>query len=66
MDFPHYSTLEYGREKNAKDKNNVIEKIVKEYSLKRNNFNPDKNSPNIFLTKLQNRINLYYTLLNRE
>jgi hypothetical protein len=31
-----------------------------EYSLKRNNFNPSKDSPNFFISKLEHRIKAYY------
>ena len=61
MDFSHNSTSEYGREKKSKNNKKVISDIIKEYSLKRNIFNPSKKSPNIFLTKLQHRMNYYYT-----
>ena len=64
MDFSHNSTSEYGREKKPKNNKKVINDIIKEYSLKRNIFNPSKKSPNIFLTKLQHRMNYYYTNLN--
>lgn len=33
---------------------------VHEYSLKRNNFNPAKDSPNFFMTKLEIRMKSYY------
>tara|TARA_Y100000816_G_C25953379_1_gene497395 strand:- start:85 stop:288 length:204 start_codon:yes stop_codon:yes gene_type:complete len=66
MDFPHNSVLEYGREKNPKKNNSVIKNIINEYSLKRNIFNPSKKSPNIFLTKLQHRMNIYYSLLKSK
>ena len=37
--------------------------ICNEYSLKRNNFNPNSNSsPNIFINKLKKRFNTYYEL----
>jgi hypothetical protein len=41
--------------------NNDFEKILIEYSLKRNNFNPKDNSPNIFINKLKKRFNCYYS-----
>ena len=41
--------------------NNIFEKILIEYSLKRNNFNPKDNSPNIFINKLKKRFNSYYS-----
>lgn len=32
----------------------------KEFSLKENNFNPTKGSPNLFMTKLEFRMNNYF------
>ena len=37
------------------------EKIMKEYCLKINNFNPMKGSPNLFMTKLEFRLKNYET-----
>ena len=43
----------------------IIENILKEYQLKRNNFNPTGKSPNLFALRLQQRMRLYYnSLLN--
>lgn len=46
------------------NKNNYINIVTKrnthEYSLKRNNFNPAKDSPNFFMKKLQLRMKSYY------
>jgi|APSaa5957512535_1039671.scaffolds.fasta_scaffold103744_2 hypothetical protein len=40
-----------------------FKEICNEYSLKRNNFNPNSNSsPNIFINKLKKRFNTYYEL----
>jgi len=44
--------------------NQIIEKIQNEYGLKRRQFNPKKPSPNIFMNKLQKRMNIYYTSLS--
>ena len=45
----------------------TLEELLAEYSLKQNNFNPDKHTPpNVFLNKLQHRIQSYYTLLNNQ
>ena len=33
---------------------------IKEFSLKENNFNPSKGSPNLFMTKLEFRMNNYF------
>lgn len=38
-----------------------FEKILAEYSLKRNNFNPTTPSPNLFINKLKKRFNCYYS-----
>ena len=38
--------------------------IINEYSLKRNNFNPNWNSPNKFIEKLEYRMKKYYDDLN--
>ena len=45
-----------------KQKKNLLEEIFNEYSLKRNNFNPSSTSPNKFVTKLQLRMQLYYSV----
>tara|TARA_A100001011_G_C14253755_1_gene819107 strand:- start:934 stop:1134 length:201 start_codon:yes stop_codon:yes gene_type:complete len=45
-----------------KQKKNSLEEILNEYSLKRNNFNPTSTSPNKFVTKLQLRMQLYYSV----
>ena len=38
------------------------EKIINEYSYKRIFNNPNNNSPNIFLNKLEHRLKQYYSL----
>jgi hypothetical protein len=38
----------------------LISKILDEYELKQNNFNPHKPSPNRFMNKLKMRMKLYY------
>lgn len=43
-----------------------MEEIQKEYSLKRNKFNPDPFSPNVFVAKLELRMRAYYTTLYRS
>ena len=40
-----------------------MEEIRQEYSLKRNRFNPDPFSPNLFVAKLELRMRAYYTTL---
>jgi len=37
--------------------------IIKEYTLKRQSFNPSTASPNIFMNKLERRMRLYYSSL---
>lgn len=39
---------------------------IKEYTLKQNNFNPIKGSPNVFLSKLEFRIKNYEIELDLE
>ena len=54
----------YRAKKNTKtSKKIIIENILKEYQLKRNNFNPTTKSPNLFAVRLQNRMKLYYNSL---
>tara|TARA_B100001093_G_C26858987_1_gene1028950 strand:- start:5905 stop:6105 length:201 start_codon:yes stop_codon:yes gene_type:complete len=54
----------YGAKKNTiSSKKIIIENILKEYQLKRNNFNPTTKSPNLFAVRLQNRMKLYYNSL---
>ena len=43
-----------------KKRDEFFKEISIEYSLKRNNFNPNNNSPNIFINKLKKRYNSYY------
>ena len=63
MDFTHNSISKYGREKKTKKINKVMDNILNEYCLKRSTFNPAKKSPNFFLTKLQHRMKLYYSIM---
>ena len=49
---------------NMRVDNITIDNIINEYSLKRNNFNPDGNSPNKFILKLEHRMKIYYNDLN--
>ncbi len=44
-------------------KSEILENIFDEYSLKRNKFDPNKPSPNMFNKKLQHRMNAYYKTL---
>jgi hypothetical protein len=44
------------RKKESKELNNILQ----EYSLKQNNFDPKKPSPNVFIKKLEIRMKMYY------
>ena len=47
--------------KTIKRENNVeLNNILQEYSLKQNNFDPKKPSPNVFIKKLETRMKMYY------
>jgi len=41
-------------------KKSVLDDIMQEYCLKRNQFDPKKPSPNRFVNKLQLRMKVYY------
>lgn len=41
-----------------KQNNSLI--VNKQYGLKKNNFNPTKDSPNLFMTNLEHRMKTYY------
>ena len=43
-----------------KKQEECFKEISIEYSLKRNNFNPNNGSPNIFINKLKKRYTIYY------
>ena len=45
-------------------KSEILENIFDEYSLKRNKFDPNKPSPNMFTKKLQFRVKQYYNTLS--
>lgn len=40
--------------------------IIDEYTLKRQSFNPTTLSPNIFIDKLEQRMELYYSTLYKS
>jgi len=50
-------------ERHTLKNNEILENIFDEYSLKRNRFNPNKPSPNMFNKKLQHRMKVYYNSL---
>tara|TARA_Y100001935_G_C17282316_1_gene498224 strand:- start:316 stop:522 length:207 start_codon:yes stop_codon:yes gene_type:complete len=43
-------------------KRQSLKKILNEYKLKMNSFHPNDESPNLFVNKLQYRMNHYYNL----
>ena len=45
------------------NKDDILDNIIQEYCLKRNQFNPRNNSPDMFNKKLQHRMQLYYNTL---
>ena len=51
---------------NSKTKKIIIEKIINEYKIKMNSFNPKGNSPNFFVNKLEYRMKQYYNLYNSK
>ena len=60
----HVSFSNYRVKKNTqKTKKIIIDQILKEYELKRNNFNPTMQSPNLFNNRLHQRMKLYYSSL---
>ena len=48
----------------SKEMDNYFKTIINEYCLKKGSFNPNKNSPNIFMRKLESRLKQYYNLLS--
>ena len=50
-------------EKKKSIKSQILDNIKQEYSLKRNKFDPNKPSPDMFSKKLQIRMKAYYNTL---
>ena len=50
--------------KSQPKKDEILDNIIQEYCLKRNQFNPRKSSPDLFNKKLQHRMQLYYNTLS--
>ena len=46
--------------RNKKIENTELDNIIQEYSSKQSNFNPSKQSPNVFIKKLEIRMKMYY------
>lgn len=51
------------RRGNPKKEVDVLDNIVKEYCLKRNQFHPAQPSPNLFCNRLELRMKAYYESL---
>ena len=51
---------------NSKAKQKLIKKIINEYKIKINSFNPKGDSPNFFVNKLQYRMKQYYDLYSSK
>ena len=51
-------------EKRKNSDTEILDNIIQEYCLKRNQFNPRKTSPNLFSKKLQHRMKQYYNTLS--
>ena len=60
---PEYDDLQ--RSYSLKKQN--LEKIISEYRITQNNFNPNKNSPpNTFMDKLETRMKRYYSNISNN
>ena len=57
MEFP---SIKGSTRSNVVIKKNQHSKIIEEYSLKQNLFDPTKGSPNRFMSKLEYRMDTYY------
>ncbi len=54
------------RRGNPKKQVNQLNNIIKEYSLKKNQFYPEQPSPNLFCNRLELRMKAYYETLKRD
>ena len=50
-------------ERTNSQKADILDNIIQEYCLKRNQFDPRKSSPDLFNKKLQHSMKLYYNTL---
>ena len=53
-------------QKKSTSNTSILDHIQNEYCLKRNNFDPQGPSPNIFMTKLELRMKAYYNSFCRS
>ena len=57
----NFGNINFGKKKQKKTElNTELSNILQEYSLKQNNFDPNKPSPNVFIKKLEIRMKMYY------
>lgn len=64
ISFSNYANKSQNLKNNTKKTKKIITNaILKEYQLKRNNFNPTTKSPNLFSRRLKQRMDLYYSSL---
>ena len=54
------------RRGNPKKQVNQLNNIIKEYSLKKNQFYPEQPPPNLFCNRLELRMKAYYETLKRD
>ena len=59
---PSINVVSKKRKRNVK----ILDDIQSEYCLKRNNFDPDGPSPNLFINKLELRMKAYYNSFCRS
>tara|TARA_Y100001968_G_C19437578_1_gene760627 strand:+ start:364 stop:570 length:207 start_codon:yes stop_codon:yes gene_type:complete len=52
--------------KRPSTKSKLAQKIINEYKIKMNSFNPKGKSPNLFVNKLEYRMKQYYDLYNSK
>jgi hypothetical protein len=64
MEGYHNSPMNHVNNIFRKKKTKQINNIYEEYALKRSNFDPSNRSPNLFLNKLEKRMQVYYNLLH--
>jgi len=62
----HCSTSNGNAKKYTTHQAAVLVEILEEYSLKRNQFDPSRPSPNAFIDKLELRMKVYYNNLYRS
>ncbi len=59
--------VDYEQNVNPLSMKKNLEKIISEYRITQNNFNPNKNSPpNSFMNKLELRMKHYYQNISKE